>query len=80
MNESPELMREDLDYDVYNTGGGIAEIYQICAKLREEEPFHGGNVHWAGPVFHTREEAIQWLNDPNNRIPRHAESAEKEEM
>lgn len=49
-------MHEGLEYSVFFTDP-VSSTYRIGAKIRPDEPLHGGNIHFVEGLFDSREEA-----------------------
>lgn len=52
---------EGLEYEVLSVGGLNKEAYQIGAIKNKNEPRHSGNMHFINNVFHSRQEALDYL-------------------
>ncbi len=55
-----EKINPELFYKVFCTGG---ETYQIGAVINENEVVHGGNLHFVGKPYDTRQEALTALQE-----------------
>lgn len=47
---------EGLEYSVFYTNP-VPPTYRIGAKIDPKEPLHGGNIHFVGKLFDSRDEA-----------------------
>lgn len=67
-------MRDGLEYRVFYTNPE-PPTYRIGAKIRANEPLHGGNIHFVGELYDTREEAqaaLDFMMNDNQTRPRAA--------
>lgn len=55
--------RENLEYEVYNIGGINDNAWQIGAIINKKEPRHTGNMHFINKIFHSEEEAENYLKE-----------------
>ena len=46
---------------ILSVGGLNKEAYQIGAIKNKNEPRHSGNIHFINKVFHSRQEALDYL-------------------
>ena len=67
-------MLEGLEYRVFHTNPE-PPTYRIGAKIRADEPLHGGNIHFVGELYDSRENAqtsLDTMRNENHARPRSA--------